>query len=407
MSQDPVEALLEALKASPDNQVLRAHVVRELLKSRRWEQAEELARPLQGGPSEPVALLAQARWALVQGKPARSRRLYEEALEADKSLVDEALEAELSPDQPLKLDLSDPADKGPPPEAEKDNKVNFNHIGGMETLKEQIRLNILYPMTRPEIYEAYGKKVGGGLMMYGPPGCGKTHIARATAGEMGANFYILSLNDVLSKWMGETEKAISGLFDTARATGPSVIFIDEVDALGAKRSDITSAPIRWTVSQFLVEMDGVAKNNEKVLVMGATNAPWNVDSALRRPGRFDRLLFVPPPDYESRIQILKIHTRGRKIDARLDWAELAKKTEHFSGADLSHLVERATERVLQEALKSGNLREVTLKDFQAVLSSCKPSTMEWLRRSRNYVNFANQDGIYDELAAYLDKARVR
>ena len=132
-----------------------------------------------------------------------------------------------------------------------------------------------------------------------------------------------------------------------------------------------------------------------------------MDSALRRPGRFDRLLFVPPPDYESRIQILKIHTRGRKIDARLDWAELAKKTEHFSGADLSHLVERATERVLQEALKSGNMREVTLKDFQAVLSSCKPSTMEWLRRSRNYVNFANQDGIYDELAAYLDKARVR
>lgn len=407
MSDDPVEALLEALKASPDNVVLRAHVVRELLKSRRWEQAEATARPLVGSTAEPVALLAQARWALEQGKPARARRLYEEAIEADRSLVDEVLEAALSPEQPLVMDLAPPVDKAPPPDPEKPGRVDFTHIGGMETLKEQIRLNILYPLTRPEIYEAYGKKIGGGLIMYGPPGCGKTHIARATAGEIGANFYILSLNDVLSKWMGETEKAIAGLFETARATAPSVIFIDEVDALGAKRSDFNSAAIRWTVSQFLVEMDGVDKDNSKVLIMGATNAPWNVDSALRRPGRFDRLLFVPPPDYESRIQILQIHTKGRKIDPRLSWGELAKKTEHFSGADLAHLVERATERVLQEALKTGNMPEVTLKDFQAVLGSVKPTTMEWLRRSRNYVNFANQDGIYDDLATYLDKARIR
>ena len=405
MAYDPVDSLLQALQQSPDNAVLRQHVVRELLKSRRFQEAADTAAPLK---DHPLQALAQA-WAEVRrGQIGLAKRLYEKAIDLDRSLIDEALEAELEPATPLMLpnDLG-PERPPPPPKAEPVSDTTFKDIGGMETLKEQIRLNILYPIQKPEIYKAYGKKIGGGILMYGPPGCGKTHIARATAGELGANFYIMGLQDILSKWVGETEKSISGLFEVARATAPAVIFIDEVDALGTKRSDIQSASIRWMVSQLLMEMDGITSRNEQVLVLGATNAPWNVDSAMRRPGRFDRILFVPPPDVAARVQILEIHCRGRKLEARLNLRDIAQKSDFFSGADLRNLVERATEKALSDALKSGNMRDVTSQDFLAALKECRASTMEWLRRSRNYVNFANQDGTYDELSKYLDQARIR
>ena len=405
MPYDPIDSLVQALRQSPDNATLRQHVVRELLKSRRFQEAADTARPL---VEHPLGALAQAWVEVRRGQIGAAKKLYEKAIDLDRSLIDEALEAELEPATPLML----PNDVGserppPPPMAEKPDDTTFKDIGGMEPLKEQIRLNILYPIQKPEIYKAYGKKIGGGILMYGPPGCGKTHIARATAGELGANFYIMGLQDILSKWVGETEKSISSLFEVARSTSPAVIFIDEVDALGTKRSDIQSASIRWMVSQLLMEMDGISSRNEQILVLGATNAPWNVDSAMRRPGRFDRILFVPPPDAAARSQILDIHCRGRKLEARLNLKEVAQKSEFFSGADLRNLVERATEKALGEAIKTGVLRDVTTQDFLAALTQCKASTMEWLRRSRNYVNFANQDGTYDELSKYLDQARIR
>jgi transitional endoplasmic reticulum ATPase len=403
---DPLDDLLTALEASPGSLALRTHVVRELLKGRRWKQDDSAALPLESTPQRPLRRLAQARLAIHDGKTELARGFYQEAIESDRGLIDEALEAQLEPSTPLQIPTTVSDEKEAPVRADRP-KTSFADIGGMEQLKKQIRLSILMPMQRPEIYEAYGKKIGGGIMMYGPPGCGKTHLARATAGEMGANFYMLELQDILSKWVGETEKAISNLFETARATAPSVIFVDEVDALGAKRSDMGSAALRWSVSQFLVEMDGMSSQNSKVLVLGATNAPWNVDSAMRRPGRFERVLFVPPPDLESRSQILEIHSRNRKMDSRVDFKDLAKRTEFFSGADLANLVERATERAVEEALLHGTMRSVDGKDFAAALKECKASTMEWLRRSRNYVNFANQDGIYDDLATYLDKAKIR
>ncbi|MEW6279776.1 MAG: ATP-binding protein, partial [Candidatus Eremiobacterota bacterium] len=220
-------------------------------------------------------------------------------------------------------------------------------------------------------------------------------------------FFVISINETLSMWMGETEKHLANLFSTARSGGPTVIFLDEVDALGAKRSECRAPHTRWMVSQLLVEMDGISSKNDKVLVLGATNAPWDVDPALRRPGRFDRVLFVPPPDPPARSEILKLHSRGRKIDPALNWAELAKKTDLYSGADLNNLVERATERALADALKSGSMRDVTGKDFLGALKDCRPSTLEWLRRSRNYVAFANQDGLYDDLARYLEEARIK
>lgn len=404
MSYDPLESLIAALEQSPENAMLRQHVVRELLKGRRFEKANETAASL---GELPLRHLAQAWFEVRRGRITEAKQFYDRAIAADRSLIDEALEAELEPSTPLQMMVDMPPLTPPPPPKATVQTTTFKDIGGMESLKEQIRLNILYPIQKPELYKAYGKKVGGGILMYGPPGCGKTHIARATAGELGANFYVMGLQDILSKWIGETEKSITALFDAARSTSPSVIFIDEVDALGSKRSDIQSASIRWMVSQLLMEMDGISARNEQVLVLGATNAPWNVDSAMRRPGRFDRILFVPPPDAAAREQVLGIQCQGRKLDPRVSLGEVAKKTEFFSGADLLNLVERSTEKALSDALKTGNMRDVTTADFLSALKDCKPSTMEWLRRSRNYVNFANQDGIYDELSQFLDRARIR
>jgi SpoVK/Ycf46/Vps4 family AAA+-type ATPase len=409
MDIDPLAPLLQALQLTPDNVVLRAHVVREVLKSRRYKDVKPLGEPLLSTEYRPLGLLALARGELEEGRRDDAERHYKEAIAADSSLIDEGLEAELESDNRLKLTSTGEiqGEMEMPPVPSSVPRVTFQDIGGMEALKEQIRMNILYPMQKPEIYEAYGKKIGGGILLYGPPGCGKTHLARATAGELGANFFSLALNEILDMYIGNSEKNLAELFATARGRAPSVLFIDEVDAMGAKRGSLSSSGIRMMVSQFLTEMDGISSNNDKLLVLGATNEPWNVDTALRRPGRFDRVLFVPPPDAKARVEILKLKTAKRNVDPGIPWDKIAAQTELFSGADLAQLVEQATERAVADALRSGDLRPVRLADFQLALKERKASTTEWLRRSRNYVNFANQDGFYDDLSQFLEKAKIR
>ena len=189
-------------------------------------------------------------------------------------------------------------------------KISFADVGGMESLKEEIRLKILHPLANPELYKMYGKSVGGGILMYGPPGCGKTYLARATAGEAKAAFLAVGIEDVLDMWLGNSERRLHQLFETARQNTPCMLFFDEVDALGAKRSDMRASAARMLVNQFLSELDGVSHSNEGVLILAATNAPWHVDSAFRRPGRFDRVLFVPPPDAAARQDILRLASQG-------------------------------------------------------------------------------------------------
>ena len=165
--------------------------------------------------------------------------------------------------------------------------MNFGKVGGMDAVKEDIRMKIFYPMENRELFEAYGKKAGGGVLLYGPPGCGKTLISRATAGEINANFLCVGLHQILDMWIGKSEEKLHEIFELARRNAPAVLFFDEVDALAADRKDMRTSAGRTLINQFLAELDSESAENEGVLVLGATNAPWHLDSAFLRPGRFD------------------------------------------------------------------------------------------------------------------------
>ncbi len=278
--------------------------------------------------------------------------------------------------------------------------LKFGDVGGMDSVKDEIRMKIIHPLNHPELYKAYGKAIGGGILLYGPPGCGKTHLARATAGEIKAGFLAVGINDVLEMWIGNSERNLHAVFEQARDNAPCVLFFDEVDALAASRSDMRGSAGRQLINQFLAELDGFGKRNDGVLILAATNAPWHLDSAFRRPGRFDRILFVPPPDQPARASILRLLCRDKPVKD-VDFDQLAKKTDNLSGADLKSVVDTAVEAKLREAMKAGELKPITTKDLLTAASAIKPSTREWFATARNYALYSNQGGIYDDILKYL------
>jgi transitional endoplasmic reticulum ATPase len=270
----------------------------------------------------------------------------------------------------------------------------------MDSLKDEIRMKIIHPITHSELYKAYGKTIGGGILMYGPPGCGKTFLARATAGEVRASFISIGINDVLEMWIGNSERNLHALFDRARRSRPCVLFFDEVDALAASRADMRHGGARQLINQFLAELDGVSASNEGVLILAATNAPWHLDAAFRRPGRFDRILFVPPPDGPARAGIVRLHLAGKPVQ-EIDHDQIARKTEGFSGADLKAVVDLAIEAKLREAMKEGIPKPMTTRDLLAAAAQVRPSTREWFSTARNYALYSNQGGVYDDILKYL------
>ncbi len=202
-------------------------------------------------------------------------------------------------------------------------------------------------------------------------------------------------------YIGQSEQRLHAVFEQARANAPCVLFFDEVDALGASRSDMRHSAGRHLINQFLAELDGVHASNEGVLVLGATNAPWHLDPAFRRPGRFDRIIFVPPPDEPGRAAILRVLLRGKPVED-IDHEAIAKRTRGFSGADLKAVIDQAVEEKLREAMRSGRPAPLTARDLQAQVKQRKPSTAEWFATARNYALFANQGGAYDDVLRYLE-----
>ena len=443
--QKAIRYLLQAVEAAPDNVELRRHLSEALLGSGKPAEAEQhLREALRQAPRDPKIKLLLARAYRKQNKTseafviledmirndvenarahmehahlmaqcddlAGATREFQKARKEDPEIEDDGLAAllgiqeERSPDSEVvdgRIRMPQETSRELPSPEPIRSEVNFSDVGGMEELKADIRRKIIHPMEHPELYKAYGKKAGGGILLYGPPGCGKTHIARATAGEIQATFLSVGIHDVLDMWVGQSEHNLHQVFEQARRHAPCVLFFDEADALGSNRGDMKSNGGRQIINQFLAELDGVQSANDGVLVLAATNAPWQMDAAFRRPGRFDRLVFVPPPDLVAREEILRILLRG-KPQMRLDLTSIAKRTKHFSGADLSALVDVAVDAKLEEAVSKGNLQPLATRDLVKASKSRKATTREWFRTVRNYIVYANEDGQYDDVRPYLD-----
>ena len=284
------------------------------------------------------------------------------------------------------------------------SSVFLADVHGMDDVKKRLEVAFLGPLRNPKLRGLYGKSLRGGLLLYGPPGCGKTFIAKAVAGEMGAKFISLSIVDVLNMYVGNSEQNLHQIFETARRNAPCVLFLDEIDALGHKRSSVNSSTMRTLGNQLLAELDGVDGNNDGVFVLAATNAPWDVDPALRRPGRFDRVILVLPPDRAARGPIIQYHLRERPV-ANIDLKKIVGATDDFSGADLAHLCDSAAEQAMHDSIMTGDVRMIEQRDFDRALREVRPSTGPWMSAARNVAMFANESGTYDDLAAYLKKRK--
>ena len=373
-------------------------------------------------PDYAAAWLLRARISLDEKDADRARQFYDKAVALDRSQADDELLAQILKSGGTKRgvmtstgeihdvddDDEDPSFEGLDAVAARDlgidfrlrTDLKFSDVGGMEQVKDDIRMKIIHPLKNPDLFAAYGKKAGGGVLLYGPPGCGKTLMAQATAGEIDATFLAVGLHQILDMYIGESEQKLHRIFELARRSKPAVLFFDETDALAADRRDMRQSAGRTLINQFLSELDGAQAQNDDLLVLGATNAPWQLDGAFLRPGRFDRIIFVPPPDRGAREEIAKIHAKGKPL-TDFDPADIAKRTEGFSGADLKAVFDQATEVALTEAMRKGSMVPVTGKMLIKAAKDVKPSTRKWFESAKNHALYANQSGFYDDILTYL------
>ena len=287
-----------------------------------------------------------------------------------------------------------------------DEKVRFSDIVGMTGLKKTIRLKVVEPFRNPGLFERFSKKTGDGILLYGPPGCGKTMMAKAIASECQAEFLSVDISGVLSMWHGESEQNLAGIFARARAAKPCVLFFDELDAIAVSRAKVQTQSARTLVNELLSQMDGLGKENSGIMILGATNMPWDIDSAAKRPGRFSRQVFVPPPDDEARRELLRLRLHGVPLEKTVDPAVIAGKTPGFSGADLDGLIENAKERAMLDMLDGDEDRVLRMSDFEEALEELSPTTVDWLRTAENLVKYGGAGSGYKDLALWLRKNRI-
>ena len=257
--------------------------------------------------------------------------------------------------------------------------LKLDDVAGLEGVKEQIRLRMIYPFTHPELASRFGIKKGGGILLYGPPGTGKTMLARAVAGEIDAVFFTVRPSEIMSKWVGEAEQNVARLFAEARTHNRAIIFIDEVESLIPKRSDSFSTVMQRVVPQILSEIEGFASSKDggkALLIMGATNEPWALDEAVLRPGRFDEKVYVHLPDFAARLAILGHHLKGKPLSHDVCLEEIARMLEGYSGADIRRICEKACDIPFIESVKTGEERNVEERDIFSSVQSVKPSVSD-------------------------------
>jgi SpoVK/Ycf46/Vps4 family AAA+-type ATPase len=278
-------------------------------------------------------------------------------------------------------------------------ELTLDDVAGMEEVKQRLRMSFLEPMRNEELRKSFGHALRSSLLLWGPPGCGKTFLAKSLAGELGLFFIHVGIADILEMWLGNSERNVKNVFDEARDMRPTVLFIDELDALGHKRAQ-TSSSVRNVVNQLLLELDGATSDNEGLLVLGATNQVWDVDPALLRPGRFDRKVLVLPPDLPARQAILAHHLRNSPT-AGLDIATIAGRTDGYSGADLAHVCSRAVEFALHDSVRAGSTQPVNQHHLEAALQDTSPSTGPWFNLAENYVAFSDDRSEFADLERFL------
>ncbi len=360
---------------------------------------ESLNKVYQGNPSDLGFKKYFALELYKKGELKDSLSLLAQVFELDKDLnVERAINDINEKLQPKDRSLGfSVATETEPVALKKKAALNFANVAGMDPVKEAIRTDIIYPFQHPEVYAKYNKQAGGGILLFGPPGCGKTFIAKATAGEIEADFTSLSIHELISPFAGEGERLLHDHFEKARENAPTVLFFDETDAIGMSRAK-TQGSLRTLVNQFLTELDGLGSENEDVLVIGATNLPWEVDSALRRPGRFDKVLFVPPPDKAARARMFELNMTGKPHE-EIDYQQLADKTKQYSSADIVRVCDEASETAFKKAIKSGKNEKITQGLLEESLENVKSSTIDWFDTVKNYITYSNESGLFNNVKA--------
>jgi len=278
--------------------------------------------------------------------------------------------------------------------------IKFVDIAGLEEVKENIKEAIVYPFKYPEEYRYFGVKPGGGILLYGPPGCGKTMLAAAAAAECDAIFINLKVSDIKDKYVGESEKNIKEVFATAQSYDKAILFFDEIDSLAGERSASSEGHERSLVSELLAQMDGLEAKDavRKYLVLAATNRPWDVDIALRRPGRFDTTVFVPHPDFEARRKILELNLRGKPLSPKVNLDEIARRTEGYASAEITAICQRAAKIPLRERIRERKpRRQLTMADFEQALKNQRTVLASWYVKATKELVGSDQVDMFGEL----------
>ena len=396
-----IRELSAAVERNPDALELRLHLAELLLDKGRYAEAlSHCSAALTQDSANAAALTLLQRCSAAMSAPSGENATFNwsAAEEEVADIIEPAfVDSDGAPDieNECDLDVLAPSD------------IKLADVAGMEDVKARLEVSLLGPIRNPELMRAYKISARGGLLLYGPPGCGKTFLAKAVSGELDANFYPIGISDVLQQYLGNSERALHEIFEVARRNAPCVLFFDEVDALGMRRANMRGdSGHRTVVNALLAETDPATSDNTGVYVIGATNAPWDVDPALRRPGRFDRVIFVGLPDSEARAEIARIHLRERPVTG-IDLKSIAARTDGFSGADLAHVCDTATQLAMADSARSGQVRPISMSDINAAIDQMRPSTSQWFDLARNVVEFGNRDGAYDDLAKYMRRRRFR